>query len=171
MKKYFSWMKAGLPLLIFVVLAVFLFKGLKQDPHRIPSPLIGKPLPHLKAIIGHNTKGRVALVNVFASWCVSCRAEHAVLMDIKKSHTVVLYGINYKDDRTKMRRWLAREGNPYNKIIDDPKGKLGLDLGVYGTPETFIIDRKGIVRYKYVGPISPDVWRDTLLPVIKKLRK
>jgi len=170
--------KLLLPLAIFLVIVVFLWLGLKGDPHVIPSPFIGKPVPVFQApLLGNpklkisdkDFKGHVSLLNVFATWCVSCRAEHPVLMDIKDSHRVNIYGLNFKDKRASAIEWLSRFGDPYTKVIYDPTGKIGIDFGVYGTPETFVIDRKGIIRYKYIGPISPRKWREKLLPEVESL--
>ena len=173
-------MKTFLPLFIFILIALFLWQGLKRNPHKIPSPFIGKPVPKFKAstlsnpeqqISNRDLKGHVSLLNVFATWCLSCRAEHPVLMDIKDSHRVNIYGLNYKDNRGAAIKWLAKYGNPYTKVIFDPKGTIGINLGVYGTPETFVIDQKGIIRYKYIGPISPNEWHDKILPEVKKLMR
>jgi len=167
-----------MPFVIFIVIAVFLWAGLKSNPHEIPSPLIGKPVPPFQAatlqdpgqtISNQDFKGHVSLLNVFATWCVSCKAEHPVLMDIKASHRVNIYGLNFRDKRRAALAWLEEEGDPYTKIIFDPRGKVGIDFGVYGTPETFVIDRKGVIRYKYIGPMSPDEWRDKILPQVKAL--
>lgn len=167
--------KSIIPLAIFLVIALFLWRGLYLNPHRIASPLIGKPLPDFQAqllfdgdrlISKKELLGHVFVLNVFATWCISCRAEHAVLMEGKNTDGVIIYGLDYKDSRLKAKNWLSRSGNPYQKIIYDPKGKLAMDLGVYGTPETFIIDRKGIIRYKYMGPVSPDDWKNIILPKI-----
>jgi len=174
----FNFLKTWLPLLVFVIVLAFLWRGLGLNPHRLPSAFINKPLPAFEAqrlaepqltISNHDLKGHVLLLNVFATWCLSCRAEHPVLMDIKNSKAVRIYGLDYKDSRKTALSWLKQYGNPYTKIIYDPDGRVGMNLGVYGTPETFIIDREGIVRYKYVGPMSPRAWRKQVLPRVKKL--
>jgi len=171
--------KTLFPLLLFIVIALFLWKGLDLNPHRIPSPLIGKAFPSFhaeslqnpdKKITQDDFKGKVTLLNVFATWCYSCRAEHAVLMDVHRQNDQINFiGLDYKDERTDALQWLKQLGNPYANIIFDPHGKLALDLGVYGTPETYVIDEKGIIRYKHIGPLSPDDWQEKVLPVIQRL--
>lgn len=168
-----------LPLLMFAVIVYFLWRGLGLNPHELPSVLIGKPVPAfaeedlldqeniLKADI---FKGQVALINVWATWCIACRAEHPVLMDVAKKFNVPIYGVNYKDKRSEALTWLKDYGNPYKKVIYDPKGTLGINLGVYGAPETYLIDRKNIIRFKYTGPISPEVWQEEIWPRIVALR-
>lgn len=166
------------PLILFFLLIGFLWKGLSQDPHTIPSPLIGKALPDFaepsladKNVILSKQQflGHITLLNVWASWCITCRAEHLELMTIANSKQVILFGLNYKDQRDNALKWLTRAGNPYLANIYDPDGKLALNLGVYGTPETFLVDGNGIIRYKYIGALTPDVWKDELLPQIKHL--
>lgn len=170
--------KRMLPLVVFAILVVFLWKGLGKNPSVVPSALVGKPVPSFdyptlmnpsqdvtnKLFLGH-----VSLLNVWATWCITCKAEHGQLMEIARSGVVNIYGLNYKDDRAKAVKWLKTEGDPFKKVIYDPKGNLAINLGVYGTPETFVIDKKGIIRDKVIGPISPQVWQDRLLPEIKKL--
>ncbi len=172
--------KTFLPLMIFCLIALFLWVGLKINPHDIPSPLIDKPFPTFNApglqnqsenITENNFIGKITLLNVFATWCYSCRAEHSVLMDINNKFQINIVGLDYKDDRNKAKQWIEEYGNPYQQIIYDPKGKLALNLGVYGTPESYIIDQKGIIRYKQIGPMSPDDWREKVLPVINRLRR
>jgi len=168
-----------LPFLLFIVVMVFLYQGLHRDPHELPSALIGQPvkpfsypsLLHSQPVTEKQFLGQVTLLHVWASWCTTCRAEHHVLMDIANSHKVVIYGLNYKDDPAAAKQWLEQYGNPYQAIIADTTGTLAIDFGVYGTPETFIIDSKGIVRYKYIGVISPDVWQDKIQPELEKWRK
>ena len=168
-----------LPLLLLIFLAVALWQGLKQNPHRIPSPFINRKAPHFSASLLNNPNkkineqllhGQVSLLNVFATWCMSCQVEHSILMDVNETHRVNIFGLNYKDGRANAQRWLRGNGNPYTAIIFDPLGKIAIDFGVYGTPETFVIDRDGVIRYKYVGPVSPEVWRDKLLPLIERLQ-
>lgn len=169
-----------LPLLIFIVLILFLWQGLHGHPHQVPSPLINAPIPQFQmpslnsrdtVITNKIFKGHVSLFNVFATWCMSCQLEHPVLMDIANSHRVMIVGLNYKDSRPLSKRWLHHYGNPYKKIIFDAQGQLGINLGVYGTPETYIVDKHGIVRYKYIGPVSQKIWHTVLLPQINKLKK
>ena len=180
MAKLLQYLKLGLPIAIFLVIVFFLWRGLSLHPHRIPSPYINKPAPHFsahlleqpeKVVTNATFKGHVSLLNVFASWCVSCRAEHPVLMDIHDSHLVNIYGLNFRDKRKSAIAWLKKFGDPYTEVLFDPTGKIGINFGVYGTPETFVIDQHGVVRYKYIGPISPTEWHDTLRPEILKLER
>ncbi|MDF3054450.1 MAG: thiol:disulfide interchange protein [Gammaproteobacteria bacterium] len=169
--------KYFLPLLIFIAIALFFWKGLQKDPHEIPSALIGKPVPafNYPALTGNQPLtnkifiGKVSLLNVWATWCPTCYAEHAVLLDIMRTPNLVIYGLNYKDDRTKAEDWIKENGNPYQAVIYDAKGTLAMDLGVYGAPETFVIDKKGIIRYKHIGAVSPNVWETKLKPLLEKL--
>lgn len=173
-------LKLWVPFLLFIVITLFLWQGLKQDPHKIPSVLIGKPVPTFNASALYHPQqtvnaqlfqGHISLLNVFATWCLSCYSEHSVIMNIKHSKQLKIYGLNYKDGRDIALKWLAKYGNPYDKVIYDPEGQLGIDLGVYGTPETFIVDAKKIIRYKHIGPISHQDWQDKLLPIIQKLQR
>ncbi len=152
--------------------------GLKLDPGLVPSPLIDKPLPafslptvHDKDVMLTSTdlQGQVVLLNICASWCIACRTEHPLLVDLMKQGGVNIYGLNYKDERQNALEWLARLGNPYRASAFDQDGRLGIDLGVYGVPETFVLDRKGVIRYKHIGPITPEILRNELLPLIRKL--
>jgi cytochrome c biogenesis protein CcmG/thiol:disulfide interchange protein DsbE len=169
-----------LPLLVFVVMAAFLAIGLKLDPREVPSPLIGKPapdfdLPQLAAqdqrLAAKDLRGQVWLLNVWASWCVACRQEHPLLVELSKSGQVKLYGLNYKDKREDALRWLANFGDPYLKSISDTDGLVGIDYGVYGVPETFVIDKQGVIRHKQIGPVTAESLRDTLLPLVAKLEQ
>jgi len=166
------------PLGIFLVLVVFLGVGLGLNPRQVPSPLIDRPapafvLPQLhapdKPIGPEAMRGQVWLLNVWASWCVSCRQEHPVLVDLAKSGEVPIYGLNYKDQREEALRWLVQWGDPYKLSIMDAKGATGIDYGVYGVPETFVIDKAGIIRYKQIGPLTPEILRDKILPLVRKL--
>jgi cytochrome c biogenesis protein CcmG/thiol:disulfide interchange protein DsbE len=159
-----------LPLLIFLGVAVFLYRGLFLNPTELPSALIDKPFPAFslpsvvdaqKLISEADLKGKPALVNVWATWCVSCKAEHPVLNQLAEQG-VVIHGINYKDDNAAAQKWLSEFHNPYQLDIRDEQGTLGLDLGVYGAPETFLIDKHGIIRHKFVGVIDERVWREQL---------
>ena len=158
-----------LPLAAFLVMALFLYRGLYLDPAELPSAMIGKPFPafSLKIVQGDKTLtqadllGKPALVNVWATWCISCRVEHPVLNKLAEKG-VLIYGINYKDDNAAALKWLAEFHNPYQLDIRDEDGNLGLNLGVYGAPETFFIDAKGVIRDKYVGVIDEVVWREQL---------
>lgn len=165
-----------LPLIIFLIIIGFFWQGLKKgDPHKIPSVLIGQAVPEFQANSGSINqnifRGHVSLLNVWATWCVSCREEHAVLMEIAKTHTVNVYGLNYKDDSTAAKKLLKTYGNPYQAVINDEKGKLAINFGVYGTPETFLIDAKGIIRYKYIGALTMQVWQNEMLPLVKSLER
>lgn len=171
-------LRTFLPLIIFLCLVIFLWVGLYRDPHTIPSPLVGKPVPEFRAadlefpnqfITNNIFKDKITLLNVFATWCLSCRYEHPTLIDVHHANLVNIVGLNYKDNNQAAIKWLQQYGNPFSHVIEDPTGNIGINLGVYGTPETFIIDRNGIIRYKFIGPISPDDWQNTLLPIIQKL--
>lgn len=167
------------PLGVFAVLAVFLAIGLNLRPSEVPSPLIDKPapafsLPELHAPDKHigpaDLRGQVWLFNVWASWCVSCREEHPVLLQLAKMGEVPIYGLNYKDTRQDAVRWLQQLGNPYTVSAFDETGQVGIDYGVYGVPETYVIDRDGVIRHKHIGPITPEVLRDEILPIVRKLK-
>ena len=173
-------MKRFIPAIIFILLAVLLGIGLTLDPKKVPSPLIGKAtptfeLPLLKQPDNQiNTeifKGKVSLFNVWATWCVSCRAEHEVLTAIANTGKVKIYGLNYKDEREAAKRWLQVYGDPYVASGFDLDGRVGIDWGVYGTPETFLIDQQGIIRHKVIGPITTKIWQEELLPMINKLEQ
>ncbi|CAN7578100.1 DsbE family thiol:disulfide interchange protein [Pseudomonas solani] len=165
-----------LPLAIFLGVAVFLYRGLFLDPAELPSALIDKPFPafSLQSVDGSRTlteadlKGKPALVNVWGTWCISCRVEHPVLNKLSQMG-VVIHGVNYKDDNAAALKWLKEFHNPYQLDIRDEKGSLGLDLGVYGAPETFLIDKNGIIRHKFVGVIDEVVWREQLAPLYQAL--
>lgn len=173
MNKRFLW-----PLGIFLVLLVFLGIGLQRDPQEIPSPFIGKAAPAFtltqlespqKSFSPRDMQGQVWLLNVWASWCTSCREEHPVLLAFSKEAGVPIVGLNYKDARNDGQQWLSRFGNPYQLSAFDSDGRVGIDYGVYGVPETFVIDQHGVVRLKHTGPITPEVIRSKLLPLIKAL--
>jgi cytochrome c biogenesis protein CcmG/thiol:disulfide interchange protein DsbE len=166
------------PLAIFIALVVFLAVGLNLNPREVPSPLIDKPAPAFSAslmsdparrISEKDLLGKVWLLNVWASWCVPCREEHPLLVEFARRHEVPIYGLNYKDKREAGLAWLQRLGNPYTEALSDPDGRIGIDYGVYGVPETFVIDRQGIVRYKFIGPLTPDAIRDKLEPLLRRL--
>ena len=170
----------SIPLAIFVVLVAFLWVGLGRDPREVPSPLIGKPAPQFRLAKLHSPdetistgdlKGKVWLLNVWASWCVSCRQEHPLLMQLAKANIVPVYGLDYKDDTGDGRRWLAQNGDPYVASIVDRDGRVGIDYGVYGVPETFLIDKAGVVRYKQIGPITPEALQQKILPMVRDLQR
>lgn len=169
-----------LPFGIFVALVLFLGIGLRLNPREIPSPFIGKPAPAFKLTQLHDAAktisppdmaGKVWLLNVWASWCVSCREEHPVLMDFAKQGVVPILGLNYKDSREAGTGWLRQFGNPYNLSAFDSDGRVGIDYGVYGVPETFVIDKHGVIRMKHIGPVTPEVITEKFLPLIKELNR
>jgi cytochrome c biogenesis protein CcmG/thiol:disulfide interchange protein DsbE len=167
------------PLLVFVVLLLFLWVGLSLNPREVPSPLIGKPAPAFRlarlddpahTVTEKDLRGQVWLLNVWASWCVACMEEHPVLVQFSRAGVVPIYGLNYKDQREAAQAWLAKNGNPYTTSIVDLDGKVGIDYGVYGVPETFLIDKAGVIRYKRIGPVTPKVLSDQILPLVKQLQ-
>lgn len=167
-----------IPLGIFVVLALFLGVGLKLNPREVPSPLIGKPAPAFSlptladpavSVTAEQMKGKVWVLNVFASWCVPCLAEHPHVTQLARMPGVNVVGLNYKDKPEDAKRWLARHGDPYQAIAADATGRVGIDYGVYGVPETFIIDRSGVIRHKQIGPITAQSLNDDILPLLKTL--
>lgn len=167
------------PLAAFALLALVLGVGLSLDPREVPSPLIGKPVPNfdLPAVEGRtqglasrDLVGQVSLVNVFASWCVACRAEHPVLVELAARHVVPIHGLNYKDKPADAAQWLDRLGDPYTRTGADLDGRVGIDWGVYGVPETFVISRDGRIAYKHIGPLTQEFVRDKLLPMIERLK-
>ena len=173
MKKYL------IPLAIFLVLCGFLAAGLKLNPREVPSPLIDKPAPPFtlnqlsdpaKPFSNKDMLGQVWILNVWASWCVTCRDEHPLLVGLAKKKIVPLYGLNYKDQRPDALKWLAQFGDPYTLSIMDNDGRIGIDYGVYGVPETYVIDKQGIIRYKRIGAITPQVLESQILPLVKKLQ-
>ena len=167
-----------LPLVLFIVMAIFLAVGLKLNPKEIPSPLIGKPAPAFtlptlenpsQPLSEHDLKGRVWLLNVWASWCVSCREEHPILVELSKRKLVTIIGLNYKDEAQAAGQWLQRFGNPYDSSVMDADGRVGIDYGVYGVPETFVVDKRGVIRHKHTGPVTPIDIEQTLLPLLQQL--
>lgn len=167
-----------LPLVAFIVLVLFLGIGLNLKPREVPSPLIDKPAPafrvpqlheEAKTIAPEEMRGKVWLLNVWASWCVTCREEHPLLVELARQNMVPIYGLNYKDKREDAIAWLAERGNPYVATAYDREGNVGIDYGVYGVPETFIIDKQGVIRYKQIGPVTPEALRDKIIPLVKKL--
>ena len=171
-----------IPLALFVVLAAFLAVGLGRDPHELPSPLVGRPaptfnLPRLSASADAgrfsptDMQGKVWMLNVWASWCAPCREELPVLLDFARRAVVPLVGLNYKDGSADARRWLAQYGDPYVLSVADADGRVGIDYGVYGVPETYVIDQAGVIRYKQVGPLSAEELQMKVLPLIRELGK
>ena len=169
-----------IPLIVFIVMAIFLGIGLKLDPRHVPSPLIDKAspdfsLPQLhaknKTLAKSDFLGKVSLFNVWASWCAACRQEHPFLMELSRAKLVPIYGLNYKDTRSDAQQWLNQYGgDPYLASAFDADGRVGIDWGVYGVPETFVIDKKGVIRYKHIGPLDAGVWTQTLAPIVQQLQ-
>ena len=173
-------MKFLLPLAAFLVLVGFLAVGLNLNPREVPSPLVGKPapafeLPQLaapdKRFAPKDMQGKVWLLNVWASWCVSCRQEHPLLVELGKSGIVPIVGLNYKDQRADGLGWLRQHGDPYVLSAFDLDGRVGIDYGVYGVPETYVIDKAGVIRYKQIGPVTPEALEQKILPLVKELNK
>src|SRR3990172_1123859 len=171
---------ALVPLAVFLVVGVFLAVGLTLNPREIPSPLIGKLVPEFSlppvqgrtlGLSSADLRGQVSLVNVFASWCVACREEHPVLMGLREKGIVPIHGLNYKDKPDDAQAWLNQLGDPYTRTGADISGRVAIDWGVYGVPETFVIDREGRIVHKHIGPITPEALRDTIMPIINKLQK
>lgn len=172
--------KTLIPLLVFLVLLVFLGIGLTRDPRVVPSPLIGKAAPSFTAIqlgadgqhfSATNMLGKVWLLNVWASWCVACRQEHPVWIEFAKTKTIPLIGLDYKDEPGEGLTWLRRYGDPYDLSVIDRDGRIGIDFGVYGVPETFLIDKKGMIRHKQIGPVTAEILAKTILPMAQELEK
>jgi len=175
-----SQLSAYVPLLVFLGLVVVFGIGLTLDPRKIPSPLIGKPVPvfDLPPVKGRtlglstaNLKGEVSLVNVFASWCTACREEHPLLMELKKNGLLPIHGLNYKDKPEDASKWLNELGDPYTRTGADINGRVGIDWGVYGVPETFVIDRDGRIAYKHIGALTQDALQKKIIPLINELRQ
>lgn len=169
-----------LPLGLFAVLVAFLGIGLTLNPREVPSPLIDKPVPAFKLaqlaqpgleFTQKDMLGQVWLLNVWASWCVSCREEHPVLMELSGKRVVPLIGLNYKDKSPEAKAWLKQFGDPYVLSVTDLDGRVGIDFGVYGVPETFVIDRAGVIRYKQIGPVTPEALEKKILPLVRQLQK
>ncbi|MFP4061349.1 MAG: DsbE family thiol:disulfide interchange protein [Halochromatium sp.] len=168
-----------LPLIVFAALVVLLVIGLGKDPSKVPSPLIDKPVPEFslpeltdpnRSVDHEDLKGQISLVNVWASWCASCRQEHEALMALAKDPDFQIVGLNWKDEAEDARAVLEMTGNPYAMIGHDPNNRVGLHWGVYGAPETFLVDQQGIIRYKHIGPIDRQVWEKTLKPLVAQLK-
>ena len=170
-------MKKLIPLILFVVIAVFLYFSLNSNSNKLPSPLLGKTFPNIEAKDFYSDESvlltdlfseKMSLVNVWASWCVTCRQEHQMMMKIANNKALQLIGINYKDTRADGERYLEVMGNPFDVIVFDPSGKIGLDLGVYATPETFLVNQSGVILYKHIGAIDSKVWEERFIPYIRK---
>jgi cytochrome c biogenesis protein CcmG/thiol:disulfide interchange protein DsbE len=169
-----------LPLGAFIALVALLAVGLSLNPREVPSPLVGKPAPDFtvpqlhepeKTFSPKDMLGKVWLFNVWASWCVSCREEHPLLVGFAKSGAVPIVGLDYKDKREDGQRWLARFGNPYQVVPFDADGRVGINYGVYGVPETYLIDKTGVIRFKQIGPITPEVLEKKIIPLVQELNK
>ena len=170
-------MKKLIPLILFLVIAVFLYFSLNSTSSKLPSPLLGKMFPSVEGrdfysnesvLLTNLFSDNMSLVNIWASWCVSCRQEHQMMMKIANNKGLQLIGINYKDTRADGEKFLEIMGNPFDVIIFDPNGKIGLDLGVYATPETFLVNQQGLILYKHIGVINSKVWEEGFIPYIKK---
>ena len=168
-------MKKILPLLVFLVVGVFLFLSLNSDPNKLPSPLVGKKFPIIEGTDFYSNEtvklndlmdNNLALVNVWASWCVTCRKEHQVIMNIATNNNLKLIGINYKDTKSDGREYLKVMGNHFDEIVFDPNGEIGMELGVYATTETFLISREGLIIHKHIGEITKEIWNENFLPLI-----
>ena len=170
-----------LPLAVFIILAGFLAVGLQLNPREVPSPLIGKRVPAFRLAQLHDTgkfispddmRGKVWLLNVWASWCVSCKQEHPVLIDLHKQNRIAIIGLNYKDERGAAIAWLTEHGgDPYQVSAFDQDGRVGIDFGVYGVPETFLIDKQGTIRYKHIGPVTKEALTKKILPLAEELSR
>lgn len=164
-----------LPIAIFLIIIYFLFNELNKDPTLIPSPLIGKPVPKfISQTLINNSKitnndliGKPYILNVWGSWCYACSIEHDYFIDIYEKKTIEIYGLNYKDDRNSAIQWLEKKGNPYRISIFDNFGNIAIDLGVYGAPETFLVNKSGLIIHKHVGPIDKNYYENIVLPNIK----
>jgi len=179
-KPRFARLASFTPLVVFLGLLVLFGIGLTMNPREIPSPLIGKPVPvfDLPPVKGRelglsnaSLQGEASLVNVFASWCTACREEHPLLMDLQRRGTVPIHGLNYKDKPDDASRWLNELGDPYTRTGADINGRVGIEWGVYGVPETFVIDRDGRIAYKHIGALTPRALREKILPLLSELRK
>lgn len=169
-----------IPLVLFLGLVVFLAIGLNRDPHEVPSPLINKAAPAFevsqltepnKTFSPESMKGQVWVLNVWASWCVACREEHPVLVELAKSQIAPVIGLDYKDKREDALAMLAKQGNPYVLSAFDGNGRVGIDYGVYGVPETYIIDKAGVIRFKHIGPLTMDLLNQKIYPMLSELKK
>lgn len=169
-----------LPLSVFIGITILLAIGLTMDPKEVPSPLIDKPAPKIDlppvqgrrlGLANSDLEGEVSLVNVFASWCVACRQEHPLLMELSRRNLLPIHGLNYKDQPDDAEGWLDALGDPYTRTGADLDGRVGIDWGVYGVPETFVIDKNGNIAYKHIGPISQQDWETKIRPLVEKLQQ
>ncbi len=172
-----------LPFLLFLGVGLTFYRGFERDPRDIPSALIDKPVPAFdlppiqgagpgaEGLSSARLTGDVTLVNVFASWCIPCKVEHPIVTRLSREQGVTVRGINHKDKAEDALGWLARNGNPYRSIGADPDGRVSIDWGVYGVPESYLVDRQGRIRFKHVGPLTPQVVEEQILPLVKRLRQ
>ena len=169
-----------LPLALFLVLVVFLAIGLSRDPREIPSPLVNKPAPTFalpvlsepqRTFKTEEMRGKVWLLNAWASWCAACQDEHPLLLQLAQTKLVPIFGLDYKDERPNALAWLEELGNPYTLSLSDTDGRVAIDYGIYGVPETFVIDRDGIIRYKHIGPITAEALQKKIIPLVKELQR
>lgn len=170
--------KLFVPLAVFMLLAAFFWRGLSIDPTYMPSALVDQPMPAFslptladdkRLVTEDEFKGKVSLLNVWATWCMSCRVEHPYLIELAESG-VPIYGVNYKDEVPAAQQWLVKLGNPYELNVVDADGRLGIDLGVFGAPETYVLDKRGVIRYKHVGVLNEKVWSEKIGPIVEQLR-
>ena len=169
-----------IPLVLFIGLAGFLLVGLYRDPHEVPSPLVNKPAPDFqlqqlkepaRTLAAKEMRGKVWLLNFWGTWCVACREEHPILVKYSKTGTVPIYGVDYKDERAAAMQLLAEEGDPYTITASDPEGRTSIDYGVYGAPESYLIDKNGVIRFKQIGPITDEVWNNKIVPLARQLNQ
>lgn len=172
-------MRFILPFIVFLIVAVFMYVGLGLNPREVPSPLVGKAapaftLPQLhepsKQFSPQDMKGKVWLFNVWASWCTACENEHPVFMELSRQNLVPIYGMDYKDKREDGEEWLHKHGNPYAMVVSDAEGRVGIDYGVYGVPETYVIDKQGVIQHKHIGAVTPKILNEKILPLVKELQ-
>lgn len=169
-----------IPLVLFIGLVAFLLVGLNRDPRELPSPLINKSAPDFqlqqlkdpaRTFSPKEMRGKVWLLNFWGTWCVACREEHPILVKYSKTGAVPIYGVDYKDDRATALQLLEEEGNPYTVTAFDPEGRTSIDYGVYGAPESYLIDKNGVIRFKQIGPITDEVWNKKILPLANQLNQ
>lgn len=172
-------MRFILPFVIFLIMAAFMYVGLGLNPHEVPSPLVGKTapaftLPQLhepaKQFSPQDMKGKVWLFNVWASWCTACENEHPVFLELSRQNLVPIYGMDYKDKREDGEAWLRKHGNPYALVVSDAEGRVGIDYGVYGVPETYVIDKQGVIQHKHIGAVTPKILDEKIIPLVKELQ-
>ena len=172
-------MRFILPFVVFIIVAAFMYVGLGLNPREVPSPLVGRAapaftLPQLhepsKQFSPQDMKGKVWLFNVWASWCTACESEHPVFMQLSRQNLVPIYGMDYKDKREDGEAWLRKHGNPYALVVSDAEGRIGIDYGVYGVPETYVIDKQGVIQHKHIGAVTPKILEEKILPLVKELQ-